>query len=124
MKHFITLTALIGVAAAAPAAAQFGASDWVLAQWRGGAYYYPATVIRTDTMSVTIEYDDGARETRPVNQVKRYDWKLGSKIECRWTDGNWYGAAITAMGGDGVSLDILYDDGTAQRTMTKRCRSQ
>ena len=106
-----------------PASAQFAVSDWVLAQWRGGAYYYPATVLRTDATTVTIEYDDGARETRPVNQVKHYNWKLGSKVECRWTDGAWYGASITAMGGDAVTLDILYDDGTAQRTMTKRCRS-
>jgi DNA repair protein Crb2 Tudor domain len=123
MKYLISLIGLIGLFAATPATAQFAASDWVLAQWRGGAYYYPATVIRTDTASVTLEYDDGARETRPVNQVKRYDWKLGSKIECRWTDGGWYGAAITAIGGDGVSLDIVYDDGAVQRTKTKRCRS-
>jgi hypothetical protein len=124
MKKSRLWVGLLALVAAVPAAAQFAASDWVLAQWRGGAYYYPATVVRTDATSVTLEYDDGARETRPVNQVKRYDWALGSKIECRWTDGNWYDAAITALDGDGITLDILYDDGTVQRTKTKRCRSK
>jgi hypothetical protein len=124
MTRLTRLGAFVLLLLPLPAAAQVAVSDWVLAQWRGGAYYYPAVVTRTDGKMVTIEYDDGARETRPVNQVKRYDWQLGSKIECRWTDGGWYGASITAMDGDGVKLDILYDDGTAQRTKTKRCRSQ
>lgn len=123
MRKTIKLLAVLAMLAPFPAMAQFAVSAWVLAQWRGGAHYYPATVLRSDATSVTIEYDDGARETRPVNQVKRYDWKLGSKIECRWTDGDWYAASVTALGGDGVTLDILYEDGTAQRTMTKRCRS-
>ena len=123
MRRVIQVLAVLAILAPFPASAQFAVADWVLAQWRGGAHYYPATVLRTDATTVTVEYDDGARETRPTNQVKRYDWKLGSKIECRWTDGAWYAASITAMGGDAVTLDILYEDGTSQRTMTKRCRS-
>jgi len=43
---------------------------------------------------------------------------------CRWTDGRWYNATITAMAEDGLTISLLYDDGDTQITQTGRCRSE
>jgi len=71
MRSVIRLLAVLAMLAPFPASAQFAVSDWVLAQWRGGAHYYPATVLRTDATRVTVEYDDGARETRRQVLISR-----------------------------------------------------
>ena len=123
MKRLILIASAALTLIPGPAVSEVAASDWVLAQWRGGAHYYPATVLKTDGTSVTLEYDDGARETRPATQVKGYDWQTGTVVECRWHDGGWYGATITTIGDDATTLHILYDDGAKQLTKTKRCRS-
>ncbi len=38
---------------------------------------------------VTIRYDDGTLETRPANQVRPYNWRVGSRIVCLFTNGRW-----------------------------------
>ena len=118
------LAGVLAISCAAAAAAQTAPGDWVLAQWQGGAFYYPATVKSTNGTMVTILYDDGTTETRPRNQVKAYDWRVGSRIQCKWSDGKWYAAKITGMGSDNVALNIVYDqDGTTDATTTANCRS-
>lgn len=99
------------------------AGDWALAQWRGGAQWFPGVVTNRSGNMVTIQYDDGSTETRPVNQTRPYNWRVGTNVECRWTDGEWYAARITGMGEDGLTLNVLYEDGERQRTQTGRCRS-
>ena len=115
--------ALLALALPAAASAQ-QPGDWVLAQWQGGSDWYPGVVQSRDGNQVTILYDDGTRETRPVNQVRAYDWHVGSRVVCRWTDGRWYSATITAMAEDGLTISLLYDDGDTQITQTGRCRSE
>ena len=115
--------AILALAVSASASAQ-GPGDWVLAQWRGGNDWYPGVVQSRDGNQVTILYDDGTRETRPVNQVRAYDWRVGSRVVCRWTNGQWYEAVITAMAEDGLTISVLYDDGDTQITQTGRCRSE
>lgn len=118
---------LILVAAVATAVPSFAmaqqAGDWVLAQWRGGAQWFPGVVQSRTGNLVKIQYDDGTFETRPVNQTRPYNWHVGSKVECLWTDGQWYGATINRMAGDGLTIDVLYDDGDRQHTQTGKCRS-
>lgn len=97
--------------------------QFALAQWQGGDKWYPGVVMSRSGGSVQIEYDDGSVEVRPSNQVRPYNWRIGSRLECQWTDGQWYAAAITAMDRDAVSLTIRYDDGTIERTLTMKCRS-
>lgn len=112
-------------AAAALQAAELGKGDWVLAQYRGSAYWFPGVVESTDGDAVTIVYDDGERETRPANQVKAYNWREGSRVECRWKGGDeWYPGRIDSVGGDGESIHVSYDDGDAERTKTRHCRSR
>ena len=97
---------------------------WVLGQWQGGNHWYPGVVTARAGNQVTILYDDGTSETRPANQVRPYDWRVGSRVVCRFTDGNWYAATITAMAADGLTISLRYDDGDTQITNTGRCRSQ
>jgi hypothetical protein len=118
----LAFLALIAIAAPSMASAQ-QAGDWVLAQWRGGSQWFPGVVQSRQGNMVRIRYDDGTAETRPVNQVRRYNWHVGSKVECRWTDGQWYGATITRASPDGLTLDVHYDDGDRQHTQTGKCRS-
>jgi hypothetical protein len=115
--------AILALSVAAAASAQ-GPGDWVLAQWRGGNDWYPGVVQSRDGNQVTILYDDGTRETRPANQVRPYNWRVGSRVVCRFTNGQWYDATITAMAEDGLTISVLYDDGDTQITQTGRCRSE
>ena len=96
--------------------------DWVLAQWRGGSQWFPGVVVNRSGNQITIRYDDGSVETRPVNQIRPYDWRVGSQIECQWTDGSWYAATITGIGQNGYNLTVLYEDGTTEHTTTGKCR--
>ena len=125
MKRTILGIAVAVVALASSAATARDPGDWVLAQWRGDIYWFPGVVERDNGSTISVRYDDGTREARPSNQVKTYDWRIGSAVECRWSDGNWYGARITQMGADGESLTIRYvDDGVIERTKTGKCRSR
>lgn len=120
MRKFAFALVLTMIASTAASAQQRG--DWVLGQWRGGSAWYPGVVESVSGNQVTIRYDDGTRETRPANQVRPYDWRVGTHVSCLWTDGNWYRATITAMDPGGLEIDVLYDDGDRQRTQTGRCR--
>ncbi len=111
------------------ASSQLGAQqrgDWVLAQWRGGEFWFPGVVDVREGNAVTIAYDDGTRETLPVKSVRPYTWTEGSRIECLWAGGKeWYAARITKMGKDGSSIDVIYDaDGVYEQTRTGACRSR
>jgi hypothetical protein len=118
----------IGAAALAmtmsTAATAQAVGDWVLGQWRGGNDWYPGVVTGRAGNQVTIRYDDGTMETRPANQVRPYNWRVGSRVVCRFTNGNWYDATITAMDPGGLTISVRYDDGDTQITNTGRCRSE
>ena len=120
MRRFIAASALF-ICLSTPASAQ-NPGDWVLAQWRGGSQWFPGVVQARSGNQITIRYDDGSVETRPVNQIRPFDWRVGTQIECQWTDGSWYRATITGMAADGYNLTVLYEDGTSEHTNTGKCR--
>jgi hypothetical protein len=122
-RLFRTSAVALALAISVSASAQ-NAGDWVLAQWQGGNDWYPGVVQSHVGNQVTILYDDGTRETRPANQVRPYDWHVGSRVVCRFSNGIWYDARITAMAEDGLTISVLYDDGDSEVTQTGRCRSQ
>ena len=123
MKMQSILALLILLATSLASAQQKG--DWALAQWQGGEYWFPGVIESVDGNKITIAYDDGTRETRPLNQVRPYDWKVGTRIQCQWAGGTeWYSGRITKMGTDGVTLHVAYDDGDQEQTRTGACRSQ
>src|ERR1700709_274582 len=104
MKTYIALAAL-ALACAAPAAASAQAKgDWVLAPWKGSTVLYPGVVAKNDGGVVTVKFDDGTVETTKASKVHVYDWRVGTPVVCRWTDGKEYPGKISAMGADGISL--------------------
>ncbi len=123
MKKTLLLVA-IGALACAGAMAQ-SRGDWVLGQWKGGAYWFPGVVQANSDGMVTIAYDDGTHETVPAKRVRPYTWQAGTQVECRWKDGNdWYPGEIASVSSDGTELDIHYDDGDRARVATGGCRSR
>jgi hypothetical protein len=124
MKRFLSPIAILIAFTPVPALADFAVSDWVLAKWGDDGFYYPAVIERIDGASAALRYDDGAQDNQPLAQLKAYDWKPGSKIECQRTDDSWHAASIKATGTDGATLVIRSDDGRDERTMSKHCRSR
>lgn len=118
------LAAALGCCALAAPAHAHNVGDWVLAPWRDSTQTFPGVVVGKSGPSLTIQFDDGTRETRIASEVRTFDWRQGSSIECQWKDGNWYGATINWLASDGLTMQIRYvDDGTIERTNTGKCRS-
>ena len=124
MKGIFRLGAAAALSLLASAAPAQRVGDWVLGQWRGGSDWYPGVVVAHEGDQVTIRYDDGTRETRPETQVRPYDWHVGSRVVCFFTNGRWYDATITAMDPGGLLISVRYDGGDTQITQTGRCRSE
>jgi hypothetical protein len=101
----------------------YSKGDWVLGQWRGGAMWFPGVVESHKGNMVTVQYDDGTRETRPENQVKPYDWRVGTRVECNFKNsGKWFSGRITRLNNE--NLSVAYDDGDKENTKTGACRSR
>ncbi len=122
MKSKIILAAGILAALATNAGAQT-VGDWVLGNYKGGAYWFPGVVEKIGNGTVTVRYDDGDRETVGMNAVRPYDWMIGMKVECNFQGGGkWYPGTISALAGE--KIGIAYDDGDKETTKTGRCRSR
>jgi hypothetical protein len=119
----VLVLGLLGLLLASTSAFAYQPGEWVLGKYRNGPYWFPGIVQSDNGGKVTIAYDDGDRETLPSNQVKTYNWQVGSRVECNWKNGGtWYGGKITALRGGSVS--IAYDDGDKENTTTGKCRSK
>ena len=99
--------------------------DRVLARWDGGTFWFPGKLVRSNGQQMTIQYDDGMEDTRPADQVKPFDWRVGSQIDAVWTgNGGWYAAEITEINEDGTMLSVLYEDGIREGRASAFCRSR
>ncbi|MBB1247531.1 tudor domain-containing protein [Rhizobium sp. G21] len=97
--------------------------DWILGNYKGGGYWYPGVIASVKGSKVTIQYDDGDRETLPVSETKPYNWSIGKKVECNYQgQGKWYRGTIASLAG--AKIGIAYDDGDQETTRTGRCRSR
>lgn len=124
-KSIISIAIGLAVALTSSAGMAQNVGDWVLSPYQGSRMLFPGVVESRSGPNITIRFDDGDVETRPASTVRFYDWTVGSRISCRWTDGNWYHATIQAMGADGYTLQVRYDDdGVVQNTKTGRCRTR
>ncbi len=99
----------------------FERGDWVLARYSGGRFFYPGIVQGVAGKNVQVRYDMGEVETRPDIQVKVFNWRVGTRIECNWRDVGWFSGRINAL--ERGNLSIAYDDGDREDTRTSRCRS-
>jgi hypothetical protein len=98
----------------------------VLARWDGGGFWFPGIVhsVAGDG-SIAIRYDDGMSDIRPADQVRAFDWAVGSRIDAIWSgNGHWYAARIMDMAEDGRSILVRFeDDGIQEARETGQCRS-
>lgn len=98
--------------------------DWVLAPWQGSSQLFPGVIQSNNGRSLDIRFDDGTRETVAIRETRPFDWRSGTRVECRWQNGTtWYSGRITMMAQDGLTMDVAYDDGDRERTNTGRCRT-
>ena len=122
-------TMLIGAVSAlacafAGAAVAQARGDWVLSYYQGGPYLYPAVVQSVSGSRVTLLWDDGTVSEVNRTDVRPYNWRVGTAISCKWTDGLYYPARIDRIGSDGTTLDVIWtEEGTTSRTNTGACRS-
>ncbi len=123
MKTLLLAAAALATVALAPAASAQSAGDWVLAPWRTGNYLFPGVIQSASGGQVVVRFDDGTSATLPRRSVRRFNWREGTAVQCRWQNGQrWYPGRITAMGRDGATMEVLYADGDSERTNTGRCR--
>ena len=122
------VTGLLALTCASAATAQsFRTGQWVLARASDGTTnMYPGVVKAASAKAVTVSFDDGTTETRAIGEVRPYNWSNGTKIYCVWSgDGKVYGAVITSMAADGVTLGIRYiQDSTTDTVKTGACYSK
>ena len=123
MKKIVLAALLASLAGGATTASAQDTGDWVLAPWQGGPGLYPGVVQSRHGNTARVRFDDGSVASVPVGRLRAYDWRVGTNVDCKWTDGSWYAARITAMGEDETTIDIVYEDGERQRTNTGSCRS-
>lgn len=102
----------------------FNQGDWVLARWKRGRYWFAGVVESRSDGIIRVRYDDGMFESlfERDGLVRGFDWRPGTRLECKWTDGQWYWAKIKSI--DGSSVRVRFDDGVLQTTSTGQCRSQ
>jgi hypothetical protein len=99
--------------------------DWVLARWQDDReWYFPAVVTTRTGDELALQYDDGDTGTQPAENVRPFDWAVGTQLSCRWSDEQWYPARITQMSPNRYDIRVLYDDGDKGEINTSRCRSQ
>lgn len=118
-----SLTLLGCATASAPAPLAQG--DWVLARWQDDReWYFPAIVTARTGNDLALQYDDGDTGTQSAENVRAFDWDVGTHLSCRWSDENWYPARITQMSPNRYDIRVRYDDGDKGDINTSRCRSQ
>ena len=108
------------LAGAAGSAFAWQSGDRVLAQW-GDGMWYPARVNRVEGDRVQVNYDDGDVSTISQGQLRRIDWRVGTRVNCNWKNkGKYYWGVIGSL--DGEIAQINYDDGDREVVSIGRCR--
>ena len=117
---------LVCATTSAAYAQSYARGQWVLAKSAvGGSHWFPGVVASASNDRVTVNFDDGTTETRPANQVRPYNWAVGTYLQCIWRpDGQVYGAIINKISGGGTKLTVRYvDDGIVATVTTGECYS-
>lgn len=125
LMHRMALAAAVMFLAgcATMGSAPLGTGDWVVARWTDeDPYWYPAIVATRQGDELALHYDDGTDGVQPARNVRRFGWRAGSRVECRWQGGSWYRGRIAEMAPDRYNINVRYDDGDSEATNTSMCR--
>jgi hypothetical protein len=102
-----------------------GAGDWVVARWQqDDPYWYPAIITSRVGDEISLQYDDGDVGVQSPRHVRRFDWRVGTRLECRYAGRAWYRGVIAGMAPDRYHIAVLYDDGDREDTDTSKCRER
>ncbi len=119
-QTLIGLSFVLGLFSATAQAQAVG--DRVTARWEADGFWYPAEIETIDRKGIHVSFDDGDEAIVTRNQVRRLNWRVGTRLECDWKkEGDYYPGRINAMRGE--SIDFAYDDGGREQLTVSRCRS-
>jgi hypothetical protein len=120
MKLLKLLSAALIIATASSVFA-WKKGDRILGQWPNGMWY-PAKITGQTKNEFNVKFDDGGPAVLPASQVKKFNWKVGTKVQCVYKNrGIYYYGSIKKMTGE--SIHISYDDGDQEDTTISVCRS-
>lgn len=97
----------------------------VLARFGGGADWFPGRILAGDAdQGFSIAYDDGDREDGVqlplVRLTDSTPLERGTRVEARFGGGaQYFSGVVTAVSGDGNSVDIYFDDGDSQQGLPR-----
>ncbi|MBT5230494.1 MAG: hypothetical protein HOM11_09495 [Methylococcales bacterium] len=98
----------------------WNSGDRVIGQWSNGEWY-PATVESPRKHGYYLIFDDGDTAVVTAKQIHPFNWRKGSRVQCKWQNGSRYYSGVIARI-NGRSLNINYDDGDREKTKTRACR--
>ena len=95
----------------------------MLAFWEADGLWYPGEVEYVDRQGIHIIFDDEDEATVARNEVRRLNWRVGSRLECNWQNGGeYYPGRVNSMRGE--RIDFAYDDGAREQLTVSSCRSR
>lgn len=96
--------------------------DRVTAFWEADGLWYPGEIEFIDREGIHVSFDDGDEAIVARNEVRRLNWRVGTRLECDWkSEGEYFPGRINTMRGE--SIDFVYDDGAREQLTVSRCRS-
>ncbi len=120
MKMRLLFTA--GMIALVTAAFAWNTGNRILGQWSDGMWY-PAKIAGTQGNGFGVVFDDGDQAILTASQIKKIDWKVGTRVQCNFRRaGMYYWGTIASMNGE--SIHISYDDGDQEDATISLCRSR
>ena len=111
-----------GSGSAAAALAPLKVGDQVTAQWTTGTWYSAKVAAVNADGTFNINFDDGDKlKNVPASKVRaipppKSDWKVGDKVQGKWTDGYCYKGTFAAVNADGT-FKVKYDDGDVSNAL-------
>ena len=103
---------------------QMKQGNYVLARWPKDKLWYVGKVGSVKKGRFQVKWLDGSRPTYlSQSMVTKLRWKVGSRIQCRWSrNNNFYAGRVTTIGNN--KLTIAWDDGDSPESKTfDKCRS-
>jgi hypothetical protein len=120
-KILVSLSVALGLFSAAAIAATAG--ERVLARWPADGLWYPAKVQANARDGVHVSFDDGDVAVVKAADVRKIDWRVGSRLECNWhNQGKYFPGKIATMRAE--VIELRYDDGDVEQMTISRCRSR
>ena len=95
--------------------------DRVLAKWAPDGFWYPGTVVESQTNRCFVHFDDGDSAWSSLEDTRSLSLGVGQKVLGRWKGGPYCFPGVIAEK-DGDRIHIHYDDGDREWTTIRSVR--